>query len=140
MSNTIDYKIFVPRGEDNYVRFDTDKEFKIDCISAINIYLLEDKVSYWFYLNIPNEDEHHKLLLRKGMGKGKKLKFILLIGHNPYEIVGEAEVINYNKVKETIETKILFEVNKASDTVTNTRIFPQGNKFNRCELIDIRDD
>ena len=142
MSNKIDYKIFVPRGENNYVRFNTNKEFKLDCISAINIYLLEDKVSYWFYLNIPNDDEHHKFLLRKGMGKGKKLKLILLIGSSPYEIIGESEVIDYsyNNTNETIETKILFEVNEASNTVNNNRTFPQEEEVDRCELIDIRSD
>jgi len=139
MINKMDYKIFVPRGENNYVRFDTDKEFELDCITAINIYLLDDKVTYWLYLNIPNDDEHHKLLLRKGMGKAKKLKLTLLIGNNPYEIMGESEIIDYgyNKSNETIETKILFEVYNASKTINNAR---KEIELDRYDLIDIRDD
>ena len=136
--NKIDYKIFVPRGENNYVRFDNEKEFEIDDFKAVNIYIADDKVVYFFYIKIPsydNEDQHHKLLLRKG----KKPKLTLLIGNNPYEIIGECEVLDtsYNNWEEKIEIKISFIVINASKTLSNER---KEVKYERSELLDLRDD
>lgn len=42
----IDYKIFVPRGANNYVRFDVETEFEISDILIINIHIGDDKVNY----------------------------------------------------------------------------------------------
>lgn len=133
--NQIDYKIFVPRGENNYVRFDTNKEFEIDEIATINIHLNDDKITYWLYLNIPDEDEHHKILTRMG----KKPKMVILIGNNPYEIKGEAEIIanRHNKRKEIVELTILFTVICASKTVENER---KEIKYERAELLDFGDE
>ena len=133
--NKIDYKIFVPRGENNYVRFNTESEFLIESIATINIHLLDDKVIYWLYVDIPYDDEHHKLLVRKG----KKPKLTLLIGNNPFEIIGESEIIDthYNKIKEAIEVTLSFIVKNASETTKNPR---ELIKYDRSDLLDIRDD
>lgn len=133
--NKIDYKIFVPRGENNYVRFNTEEEFEIDDIISVNIHLSDDKVVYWFYVKIPDDDQHLKLLLRKG----KKPKLTLLIGNNPYEIIGEAEVMNtsHHNWEEKIETQLCFTVINASQTENNPR---KEQKSNRLEMLDIRDD
>jgi len=133
--NKIDYKIFVPRGENNYVKFDTETEFEIDEIISINLFLSTDKVIYWLYIKIPENDEHHKLLLRKG----KKPKLTLLIGNNPYEIIGEAEVenISYQNWEENILVTLSFVVSNASQTVKNKR---KTIKYERSELLDIRED
>ncbi len=131
----INYKLFVPRNDNNYVRFDNEKEFKIDDIVAIGIYPLDDKVIYWFYIRIDNDDEHHKILLKRG----KKPKLILLIGNNPYEIIGEAEVenVSYHKNEPKIEITISFTIVNASGIVDNKR---KEVKYERAELIDIRED
>ena len=62
--NKIDYKIFVPRGGNNYVRFDTETEFEVSEILTIGIHIVDDKVNYWLNFKIPQDDEHHKCLLR----------------------------------------------------------------------------
>ncbi len=131
----IDYKIFVPRGENNYVRFNIDDEFEIDDIISINLFVSDDKVMYWFYIKIPDDDRDHKLLLKKG----KKPKLTLLIGNNPYEIVGEAEVLETSHYywEEKIQVSLCFTVLKASNTINNPR---KEIKYERTELIDIRDD
>ena len=131
----IDYKIFVPRGKNNYVRFNSDKEFEINDILTINIHLGDDKVTYWFYIKIPEDDEYHKLLLKKG----KKLQLILLIGNNPYEIIGVAEVIEImsNRQTQMNGIKVCFSVTNASNTINNPRKEVDGNRF---EMLDIRDD
>ena len=87
--NKIDYKIFVPRGENNYIRLQGGTEFDVDDILTVNIHLGDDKVTYWVYFRIPHDDEYYKTLLKQG----KKSKASLLIGNNPYEIVGDIEVM-----------------------------------------------
>ena len=131
----IDYKLFVPTIDSNFVRFNSEKEFKINDIISINIFPLDDKIIYWFYLKIPYKDEHHKVLLKKG----KKPKLILLIGNNPYEIIGEAmvEEISYLKWEENIEVTLSFTVINASKVVDNARKIV---KYDRSELIDLRED
>lgn len=128
----MDYKIFVPRGENNYVRFDGE-EIEIDEILTINLHLADDKVTYWIYFRIPSNDEHHKLLLKKG----KKPNMILLIGNNPYEIHGTAEVINsdWHKWESKIQLTVSFTVIRASDTVNNPR---KEVKLERSEILDLR--
>ena len=129
--NKIDYKIFVTSGENNYVRFNRKTEFKIDDIVSINIHISDDKVVYWFYIKIPSDDEHHKFILRKG----KKPKLILLIGNNPYEIIGEAEVIDtsYHNWEEKIQIKLCFTVINATKTINNPR---KIIKYERSELFN----
>ena len=131
----IDYKIFVPRGMNNYVRLDSKIEFEIDEIMTVNIHLGDDKVTYWIYFRISADDEHHKLLLKKG----KKPQATLLIGNNPYEIVGEGEVMDTspNKWEEKIQIIFSFTVINASNTVNNAR---KVIKYERSELLDLRDE
>jgi hypothetical protein len=131
----IDYKIFVPRGFDNYIRFDTDVEFYVEDIATINIHLLDDKVVYWLYFNIPFEDKHHILLT----GRGKKPEMILLIGNNPYEIIGESEIVDVysNKRTRNYEIKASFTVINASDVENNDR---KKVDLDRSDLLDIRND
>jgi len=128
----IDYKIFVPRGENNYVRFDGE-EIEIDEILTINIHIGDDKVVYWIYFKIDSDDEHHKLILKKD----KSPKMILLIGNNPYEIHGIAEVINneYHKWESKNQITVSFTVINASHTVNNPR---KEVLYDRTELIDLR--
>ena len=129
----IDYKIFVPRGKRNYLKI-KDKEFIIDDILTVNIHLVDDKITYWFYVNISLEEEHYLLLLKNI----KKLNSILLIGNNPYEIFGEAEVINthIDKRKRVKEFTVSFVVDNASRTYDNPR---KVKRYKRSELIDLED-
>ena len=129
----IDYKIFVPRGERNYLKIE-NKEFIIDEILTVNIHLIDDKITYWFYLNISLEEEYYILLLKNI----KKLNSILLIGNNPYEIFGEAEIINtyINKREQVKEFTISFVVINGSKTYDNPR---KIKKYKRSELIDLED-
>ena len=62
--NKIDYKIFVPRGENNYIKFDEKKEFEIDEIMSINLHIGDDKVVYWLYFKVLEEEHYYKLLLK----------------------------------------------------------------------------
>ncbi len=132
--NKIDYKIFVPRGENNYVKFDSDIEFEIDNFKAVNLHIDDDKVIYFFYIKIPSDDQHHKLLLRTG----KTPKMTLLIGNNSYEIIGDCEVLSTseNKWEEKTVIKLLFTILNASRTVDNPR---KVTKYERSELLDLRD-
>ena len=129
---TIDYKIFVPRGENNYVRFDGEKII-IDEILTINVHLTDDKVIYWIYFKIESDDNHHKLLLKKG----KSPNMILLIGNNPYEIYGTAEVIDssLHKWENKIQITVSFTVINASHTVNNPR---KEIPIKRSEILDLR--
>lgn len=129
----IDYKIFVPRGERNYLKIE-NKEFIIDEILTVNIHLADDKITYWFYLNVSLEEEYYLLLLKNI----KKLNFILLIGNNPYEIFGVAEIINIhiNKRARMKEFTISFVVTNASETYNNPR---KVRQYKRTELIDLED-
>ena len=129
----IEYKIFVPRGEKNYLKI-KNKEFIIDEVLTVNIHLTDDKIIYWFYLNISLEEEYYLLLFKNV----KKLNSILLIGNNPYEIFGETEIINKytNKRKQLREFKISFVVKNASRTYDNPR---KIKKYKRTELIDLED-
>ena len=129
----IDYKIFVPRGERNYLKIE-EKEFIIDEILTVNIHLTDDKIIYWFYLNISLEEEYYILLFKNV----KKLNSILLIGNNPYEIFGETEIINssVDKGKQVKEFKISFTVKNASKTYDNPR---KVKKYKRTEFIDLAD-
>jgi hypothetical protein len=133
--NKMDYTIFVPRGENNHVRFNTEKEFEIEDFISINIYTSDDKVMYWFYVKIPLDDMHHKTLL----GKGRKPNLTLLIGNNPYEIKGNCEVINtsIHQWEQQIEVNLCFTVINASKTVENKRKLVS---YDRSELLDLRED
>ena len=128
----IDYKIFVPRGENNYVRFNGEK-IVIEDILTVNIHIGDDKVTYWIYFNISNDDEHHKIMLKKD----KSPKMILLIGNNPYEIHGTAEIIGsiYHKWNNEIQFTVSFVVINASKTRDNPR---KEVRYERSELIDLR--
>ena len=130
--NSIDYKIFVPRGENNFVRFDGE-EIDISEILTINIHIGDDKVTYWIYFKIDSDDEHHKAMLKKG----RSPKMILLIGNNPYEIHGTAEVIenSFHKWESKNQLTVCFTVINASDTVNNPR---KEVLYERSELIDLR--
>ena len=130
--NDIDYKIFVPRGVNNYVRFDSEVEFEVDDISAINIYPNDDKVIYFFYVKIPFDDQHYKLLLKKN----KTPKLTLLLGNNQYEIEGDSEVIDtsHHKWEEKIQISLSFTVRNASKTVNNPR---ETVEYKRSELLDL---
>ncbi len=131
----IDYKSFVPRGENNFVRFYNNKEIEIDDIISINIFLADDKVVYWFYVKILEDDAEHRLILKKG----KKPTLTLLIGNNPYEIIGEAEVINtsFHNWEEKFEISLCFTVINASNIINNPRKIVE---YDRSEILDIRDD
>jgi hypothetical protein len=133
--NTIDYKIFVPRGENNYVRLKTGMEFDIDEILTVNIHLGDDKVTYWIYFRIPHDDKPHKFLLTVG----KKSEGTLLIGNNPYEIIGELEVMQIapHKWEEKIQIIASLVVVNSSQVVDNPR---KEVKHTRSELLDIRED
>lgn len=130
----IDYKIFVPRGENNYVRFDGN-EFEITEILTINIHIGDDKVTYWIYFKIPQDDKQHNLLLRKG----KTPDMVLLIGNNPYEIHGTAEIIanDLHSWEEKRQITVSFTVTNASKTVDNPR---KEVKPDRFEMLDIREN
>ncbi len=129
---SMDYKIFVPRGENNYVRFDNE-EIEIDEIFTVNIHIKDDKVTYWLYIKIPEDDKHHVALLKKV----RTLGMVLLIGNNPYEIHGVSEIItmDFHMWERKWEAKISFTVNNASKTVDNPR---KEVGYEREELIDIR--
>ena len=127
----IDYKIFVPRGELNFLRIEK-KEFLIDEILTVNIHLGDDKVTYWFYINILLEEEYYITLLKNV----KKLNSVLLIGNNAYEIYGEAEIINTYTGKNKKEYTVSFTVKNASTTYGNPR---KIKKYKRSELIDLED-
>ena len=131
----MDYKIFVPRGENNYIRLKTGTEFDVDDILTINIHIGDDKVTYWIYFRISNDDEHHKLILKKG----RKSQAILLIGNNPYEIIGEMEVMQIapHNWEEKIQIIASLTVINSSQVVDNPR---KEVKYDRTELLDIRDD
>ena len=128
----IDYKIFVPRGKNNHVRFDGE-QIEINEILTINIHLGDDKVTYWMYFKIDSFDEHHKSLLRKG----RKPEMVLLIGNNPYEIYGEAEIIDVGSHpwENKIQLTVSYVVTNASNTVNNKR---KEQKYSRTELLDLR--
>ena len=130
----MDYKIFVPRGENNYVRFDGE-EFEVTEILTINIHLGDDKVTYWIYFKIPHNDEHHNVLLQRG----KKPKMVLLIGNNPYEIHGIAEVLanELHNWEEKKQITVCFTVINASTTPNNPR---KEVEYERSELLDFRQD
>ncbi len=132
--SSMDYKIFVPRGGNNYVRFDNE-EFEITEILTINIHLGDDKVTYWIYFKIPHDDKHHNVLLQKG----KSPKMVLLIGNNPYEIHGVSEVIEncWHKWEEKRQITVCFVVCNASDTPNNPR---KETPCERSELLDFRED
>lgn len=127
----IDYKIFVPRGYQNYVRFD-EEEFLISTILTVNLHLEDDKITYWFYFKIPSDDEKRKYILHKQ----KEPSMILLLGNNPYEIHGTAKVENMSshKWEEKIEVAISFIVLNASNTINNPR---KEVEINRCEILDL---
>jgi len=127
----IDYKIFVPRGGLNYIKI-REKEFLIEEILTVNIHLEDDKVSYWFYVNIDNEEKDALTFL-----KNKHPKIILLIGNNPYEIHGEVEIINtyHDKKKQEIQFTMSFLVINASDTFNNPR--KERKIKNRSTLLDL---
>jgi hypothetical protein len=128
----IDYKIFVPRGENNYVRFPNGQEIIINEILSINIFLKDDKITYWIYIKIDEKDLFHKTLLKKN----NEPKMALLIGNNPYEVHGQAKVmeVSYHKWEEKYEITIFFNVVNASNTVNNPRkeIHPS-----RSELLEL---
>jgi len=132
--NNIDYKIFVPRGENNYVRFD-EEEIEITEILTVNIHIGDDKVTYWIYLKIPEDDKHHTALLKNV----RTLGMVLLIGNNPYEIRGAAEIVtmDFHVWERKWEAKISFTVTNASKTVNNPR---KENKADRFEMLDLRKD
>ena len=129
----IDYKIFVPRGQLNFLRIE-QKEFLIEEILTVNIHLGDDKITYWFYVNIPLAEEHYIVLLNNI----KKVNSVLLIGNNPYEIYGEAEIINthIDNRKRKKEYTVSFQVDNASKTYNNKR---RKIKVNRSELMDFED-
>ena len=129
----IDYKIFVPRGQLNFLRIE-QKEFLIEEILTVNIHLGDDKITYWFYVSIPLAEEHYIVLLNNI----KKVNSVLLIGNNPYEIYGEAEIINthIDNRKKKKEYTVLFQVDNASKTYNNKR---RKIKVNRSELMDFED-
>lgn len=128
----IDYKIFVPRGENNYVKFDGE-QIEINDLLTVNLHLGDDKVTYWLYFKIKEDDMHHKVMLKKG----RMPNMILLIGNNPYEIHGRAEVIEVNPHpwENKIQYTISYTVVNASNTVNNPR---KEQTYRRSELIDIR--
>ena len=128
----IDYKIFVPRGENNYVRFD-GVEIEIDELLTVNLHLGDDKVTYWLYFKIEEDDKHHLTLLKKQ----KNPNMVLLIGNNPYEIHGTAEIqyFDYHKWERKYQITVSFLVINASNTVNNPR---KEVKLERENLLDLR--
>lgn len=131
--NKIDYKMFVPRGESNYIRVvSSGIEFLIDDIMTVNIHISDDRVNYWLYFSIAQDDQHHRVILQKK----NKPKFVLLIGNNQYEIHGEGEIMetSLQKWKEQIQITLSFTVYNASQTVNNPR---KENPTSRYELLDI---
>jgi hypothetical protein len=129
--NNIDYKIFVPRGENNSIKFDKE-EITVDKIHSININLEEDQLLYWIYFRINDNDHYHKHMLKKN----KTLNMILLLGNNPYEIYGKTEVVSFieQKWEKTIEFAINFIVTNASNTINNPR---KEVNYERSELLDL---
>jgi hypothetical protein len=130
--NNIDYKLFVPRGAQNFVRFPDGHEILIDDILSINIFLLDDKVVYWIYFRINEDDMYHKLLLKKN----NQPTMALLIGNNPYEVHGAAKVtdVSAHAWEEKIQITVCFTVINAKNVVNNPRkVIPHK----RGELLDI---
>lgn len=134
----IDYKIFVPSGTNNYIRFNTGSrvfEIPIETIATITIHLVDDKIVYWLYFKIAIDDMFHQTFFRKN----KKPSAILLLGNNPYEIHGEAEVItkfDYIMEQKT-EIKLVYTVTNVEKTVTNPRKEIKTDETDRFEMIDI---
>ncbi len=131
----IDYKVFVPRGEINCIRFD-DTEFPIDDIATVNIHLSDDRVTYWIYFKVPADDYRKNLILKKG--KIVPQPMILLLGNNPYEIHGLAEIQSFHYLKRTTEREVVvsFVIENASKSYKNHR---KVVEFNRSELLDLED-
>lgn len=129
--NRMDYKLFVPRGDFNFFRV-SEKTFSVPEILTVNIHLSEDKVTYWFYVEIPGEDEEWTFLL----SKGKSLEGVLLIGNNPYEVHGAAQVIRTIRDRKTrvTEVTVSFVVTNAKNIRKNPR---KEKEITRSELLDI---
>lgn len=129
----IDYRVFVPRGEINYIRFNKE-EFLIDDIATVNLHLSNDKVTYWIYFKIPADAYHNNLLLRRGRIVPEPM--VLLLGNNPYEIHGTAEVQsnNYLKHKDKREIVVSFVVENASKNYRNYR---KEVEIERSEILDL---
>lgn len=134
MKQPIDYKLFVPRGAANYFKV-SGTVFSITEILTVNIHLIDDKVTYWFYVIVPEEDEEYKFLL----SKGKTPNGILLIGNNPYEIYGRAEVIRtiWDKTQRVTEVTVSFVVENARNITKNKR---KETEVSRSELLDLEND
>ncbi len=131
----IDYKVFVPRGETNYVRFDGE-EFPVDDIATVNIHLSDDRVTYWIYFKVPVDDYRKILMLKKG--KTVSQPMILLLGNNPYEIHGLAEVQSFHYLKQTTEREVVvsFVIENASQSYKNHR---KVVEVERSYLLDLED-
>jgi hypothetical protein len=131
MRELIDYKIFVPRGAKDFIRLN-GKEYLVDEIRAVNIHISDDKVVYWMDFRIDEDDHEADLRLKPKSSPN----MVLLIGNNPYEIHGIAEVIynTYNKWESKKAITISFLVNNASHVKNNPR---KEEEINRSELLDI---
>lgn len=130
----IDYKIFVPRGAENFLRLNK-KEYLIDEITKVNIDLRDNKVTYWIYFRISDEDHEANMRLKANSNP----EMVLLIGNNPYEIYGVAEVMynTYNNWESKRAITISFVVENASAVRNNPR--KEQEVENRAELLDFDD-
>ena len=130
----VDYKIFVPRGAANYIRI-RDKEFLIDEIMTVNIHLTDDKVTYWINFRIGSEEDKDTNVILK---KKSISDMVLLIGNNPYEIYGQAEVQynTANKWEEKRAITVQFVVMNASNTYNNPK---KEIPVERADLLDFED-
>ena len=127
----IDYKLFVPRGCSNYVRFDDEKKFEIDEMIKINIDFSIDQIMYWLYIKIP----YNYYKIHKSFFKTYINRMCLLLGNNPYEIYGNVEIINetYNKEDRTQQFYISFTLKDISKKNFNVKHIK-----NRAEILDLR--
>lgn len=130
----IDYKIFVPRGAENFFRLNK-KEYLIDEITKVNIDLRDNKVTYWVYFKISDEDHEANMRLKANSNP----EMVLLIGNNPYEIYGVAEVLynTFNKWESKRAITISFVVKNASAVRNNPR--KEKQEENRAYLLDFDD-
>jgi len=131
----IDYKIFVPRGAENFFRLN-EKEYLIDEITKVGIDLSDDVVSYWIYFRIDNDEDKDANVRLKPKAKPK---MVLLIGNNPYEIHGVARVEynTFNNWENKREIVVSFRVENASAVRNNPR--REEEVENRAELLDFDD-
>lgn len=131
--NNIDYKLFVPRGSLNYLRI-KEKEFLVEEILTLNIHFSDQKINYWFDIRIPFEEKDYVVFVKKN----KFFPAVLLIGNNPFEIIGEAEIfsIGQNIPKGYEEITILFRSNNLNEIYNHPRVEKQKT---RGQLLDLED-